>query len=69
MDLVEQLVAEQMKLGLSDRGFARHLGVSSALWMTTKQRKVRPGQKIIKSAIKKFPLLANDIVRHLAASA
>lgn len=65
MDLVTHLVNEQRKLGLSDRAFARKLGVSSALWATTKAGKAPVGRKLMAATAREFPLLANDIVQHL----
>lgn len=66
MDLVNHLVKEQEKLGLSDRAFAKRLGVSSALWAMTKAGKSPVGRKLMASTAREFPLLANEIVQHLS---
>jgi hypothetical protein len=66
MELVRRLKEEQAKLGLSDRAFARRLGVSSALWATTKSGKAPVGRKLMAATVREFPLLANDIVHHLS---
>lgn len=66
MELIKRLTQEQEKLGLSDRAFARKLGVSSALWAMTKTGKSPVGRKLMAATMREFPILANDIVQHLA---
>jgi hypothetical protein len=65
VNLVEKLIAEQERLKLSDRAFAKLLGVSQALWSNTKTQKWPVGRKIMAAAVREFPTLANDVLKHL----
>jgi transcriptional regulator with XRE-family HTH domain len=68
MDLLGKLIEEQRTSGLSDRAFARRLGVSQALWSTTRSGKAVVGSKILAACAREFPELGPDILRYLANS-
>jgi transcriptional regulator with XRE-family HTH domain len=65
MQLIAVLVAEQKKLGLSDRAFARRLGVSQALWSNTKSGKWPVGRKLLAAVTREFPQLRTAVLTHL----
>jgi|GEM_PF-4859739 len=66
MSLLERLVEEQRTKGLSDRAFARRLGVSQTLWTHTRSGKVQMGMKILAAVVREFPLLGNEVIKYLA---
>jgi transcriptional regulator with XRE-family HTH domain len=68
MDLLGKLIEEQRRSGLSDRAFARRLGVSQALWSTTRSGKAVIGSKILAACAREFPQMGEDILRYLAGT-
>lgn len=69
MSLLDSLIEEQRRRSLSDRAFARLLGVSQALWSNTRTGKIPVGVKILSGVAREFPLLAKDILAYLASLA
>ena len=69
MNLLDKVIEEQRKGGLSDRSFARQLGVSQALWTNTRRGKVPLGLKVLAGIAREFPRLGNEILKHLVATA
>jgi transcriptional regulator with XRE-family HTH domain len=69
MSLLAKLIDEQRRRSLSDRAFARRLGVSQALWTNTRTGKVSPGIKVLAATAKEFPSLSDEIIRYLATCA
>lgn len=64
MELIEKLAKKQQEMNMSDRAFAKLLGVSQPLWSGVKHGKLPLGQKIIRSTVRQFPTLSDDVLRH-----
>jgi transcriptional regulator with XRE-family HTH domain len=69
MKLLERLVAIQTSKNLSDREFARLLGVSNTTWSDIKKGDVTIGFQVIKGAVRElsaeYPALRNDVLNYL----
>jgi len=65
-NLIEQIKAKQIELGLSESEFAKKLGISRALWFLIKKGERQPGFKFIQAIIKKFPDLQLAVYQYLA---
>ncbi len=65
MSLNEKLTQLQTTLNLSDRDFAKRLGVSRTMWTRTRlgQRPIR--FELLAGAVRAFPDLKPDVIRYL----
>lgn len=66
MELLDELIKRQKDEGLSDRAFARKLGVSHVLWSQTKRGAYPIRFEILKGAAREYPTLADSVVNYLA---
>ncbi|MEA2574257.1 MAG: hypothetical protein QOH93_1555 [Chloroflexia bacterium] len=64
--LLEALVNRQRTLQLSDRAFARKLGISKALWVMTRQGDIRVGISVLAGVVREFSELSNEVLGVLA---
>lgn len=67
--LLEKLIRKQQELGMSDRRFAKELGVSRALWQFTKTGQNQIGIKMLSGIRRRFPELMPDILIFLDTEA
>lgn len=65
MNLLTALMEKQKAEGVSDRAFAKKLGVSHALWSNTKRGKYPIQFQILTGAVKAYPTLADTAVSYL----
>lgn len=60
--LLENLIARQRDLGLSDRKFARLMGLCRVTWQLTRNGHVPLGATVARGAQRAFPDLAPDAI-------
>ena len=60
MNIIEKLEDRRISLGMSNRQFATHLGVSDAQWSDTRNGKERFGQKLARGVALRFKDLAQE---------
>ena len=68
MNLVEWLRAKQASLGLSDRAFAREIGIPQQSWHRYTHGEINPGRKLIAAALRAFPTEEDQIARCVLVS-
>jgi transcriptional regulator with XRE-family HTH domain len=66
MHLLDKLLAIQQRHHLSDRAFARKLGLSHDLWSKTRSGKTPIGHKVMRAAAQLFPELKDDLFDYLS---
>jgi hypothetical protein len=66
--LLHQLISLQRASHLSDRAFARTLGVSPALWSKTRAGRLPLGYRVLRGAARTYPHLKDAILSHLSHS-
>jgi predicted transcriptional regulator len=64
-NIIEKLKTRQKELGLSDDGFAKHIGISRPLWALVKVGTRQPGMKFTKAVIRAFPDLEFDMWNYI----
>ena len=64
-NLVAEMVSAQKKYGLSDRAFARRLGISHSYWISLRQGKKGPGRKFVVGVMNAFPFLETEAIECL----
>jgi len=64
-NLVTEMVSAQKKYGLSDRAFARRLGISHSYWISLRQGKKGPGRKFVVGVMNAFPFLETEAIECL----
>lgn len=64
--LLDALVNQQRTLQLSDRAFARKLGISKSLWIMTRQGDVPVGISLLAGVVREFGDLRNEVLAVLA---
>lgn len=59
--LIERLTQIQRALGMSDREFARRIGVSGAMWTMVRNKQRRLGPRALGGIHRAFPELREDV--------
>lgn len=67
MEIVNRLIAIQQSLGMSEREFAKKLGISHGLWNQTKNGKARVNDTLLRGAMQAFPDLEEDVIKYRLA--
>jgi predicted transcriptional regulator len=68
LTLIEWLAAEQRRRGLSDRAFARELGIPQQTWSLYKSKGTGFGMKFLSAVVRAFPGQREEIARSVVRS-
>ncbi len=67
-DLLTRVMDIQRAEGLSDREFARKLGLSNGQWSGVKSGRIRMGRKTLRALLRLYPQLRPAVEENLLAA-
>ena len=66
--MIEWLVDYQFAQDWSDSEMAAELGISRVYWNLLKNRRARPGPKVVRATLSRFPEATNLVMRTVGAA-